>query len=105
MNEHPAVRAAAPRFALFDAHTDIPFPGGIHQTWFTQKWADGNLPIDTNTITDKFGLRVRLMVRGIRPVDADEDRFKLMKSGHAPTLTFYRNRVYASAIELPEAPR
>jgi putative CocE/NonD family hydrolase len=77
VNRHPAVKAAAPRFALFDAYTDIAFPGGVHQNWFTKKWAAGNVAIDTNTITDKFGPRVRMMVRGIRPVDADPDRSML----------------------------
>jgi uncharacterized protein len=32
-NAHPAVRAVAPRFALFDAYPDIAFPGGIHAAW------------------------------------------------------------------------
>jgi putative CocE/NonD family hydrolase len=74
VNNHPAAKAAAPRFSLFDAYTDIAFPGGIHLTWFTQKWAAGNLAIDTNTITDKFGPKVRMMVKGIKPVDEDKDR-------------------------------
>ncbi|UCD59316.1 MAG: CocE/NonD family hydrolase [Candidatus Hydrogenedentota bacterium] len=74
VNNHPAVKAAAPRFALFDVYTDIAFPGGIHLDWFTDKWAAGNLAIDTNTITDKFGPKVRMMVRGIKPVDQDRDR-------------------------------
>jgi putative CocE/NonD family hydrolase len=73
VNNHPAVKAAAPRFALFDAYTDIAFPGGIHLDWFTEKWAAGNRAIDTNTITDKFGWKVRMAVKGIRPVDADKD--------------------------------
>ena len=34
-NRHPAVRAIASHFALFDAYTDIAFPGGIHAAWFT----------------------------------------------------------------------
>jgi hypothetical protein len=72
-NDHPAVKAAAPRFSFFDAYTDIAFPGGIHLAWFTQKWAAGNHAIDTNTITDKFGPRVRMMVKGINPVDEDKD--------------------------------
>jgi putative CocE/NonD family hydrolase len=77
VNNHPAVKAAAPRFALFDAYTDIAFPGGVHLSWFTEKWAAGNLAIDTNTITDKFGLKVRMAVKGINPVDADKDRSML----------------------------
>ena len=76
-NNHPAVKAAAPRFALFDAYTDIAFPGGIHQSWFTEKWAAGNLAIDTNTIADKFGLKVKMMVKGVKPVDEDKDRSML----------------------------
>ncbi len=73
VNNHPAVKAVAPRFSLFDAYRDIAFPGGVHQTWFTKKWAAGNTAIDTNTITDKFGPKVRLMVKGIKPVDEDKD--------------------------------
>jgi len=72
-NGHPAVKAVAPRFSMADAYADLAFPGGIHQTWFTQKWAHGNEAIDTNTITGKFGLKVRMMVKGIKRVDEDED--------------------------------
>jgi putative CocE/NonD family hydrolase len=74
------VKAAAPRFALFDVYTDIAFPGGIHLTWFTEKWAAGNHAIDTNTITDKFGWKVRMAVKGIKPVDADRDRSMLREA-------------------------
>ncbi|MBI5115020.1 CocE/NonD family hydrolase [Candidatus Poribacteria bacterium] len=73
VNNHPAVKAVAPRFSFFDVYNDIGFPGGIHQTWFTETWAAGNHAIDTNTITAKYGPKVRMMVKGIKPVDDDKD--------------------------------
>lgn len=47
-NQHPAVRAIAPRCSLFDVYADIAFPGGVHQTWFTQSWTRLNQSLDAN---------------------------------------------------------
>jgi len=80
VNNHPAVKAVVPRYAMFDAYADLAYPGGIHQTRFTERWAAGNLAIDNDTITDKFGLMVRLMVKGIKPVDEDKDRSLLKEA-------------------------
>lgn len=72
VNNHPAVKAVAPRFALFDAYTDIAFPGGIHSHWFTKTWATFNSMLDRNAIHE-WGMLPALTVKGTRPVDADKD--------------------------------
>ncbi|RDH79059.1 CocE/NonD family hydrolase [Mycolicibacterium moriokaense] len=74
VNRHPAVLAAAPRFALFDAYTDIAFPGGIHATWFTESWGRYNDALDRNSPHEVAGWWVKLLVTGVQPTQADEDR-------------------------------
>jgi hypothetical protein len=76
VNNHPAVKAVAPRFALFDAYTDIAYPGGIHLAWFTETWAWVNRTLDRNAMKE-FGFMPWLSVRGTRPVDADKDHSML----------------------------
>jgi len=44
--EHPAVRAVAPLFSLYDAFADVAFPGGIQLAWFTAAWAAYNRALD-----------------------------------------------------------
>ena len=72
VNNHPAVKAVAPRFALFDTYTDIAFPGGIHSYWFTENWQKFNSMLDRNAIRE-WGILPALIVKGTRPVDADKD--------------------------------
>jgi putative CocE/NonD family hydrolase len=43
---HPALKALAPRFALFDVYADVAFPGGIHLSWFTENWGRFNALLD-----------------------------------------------------------
>jgi len=54
VNRHPAVRAIAPLFALFDAYTDIAFPGGAHLAWFTSRWQRFNALLDRNAPHEAF---------------------------------------------------
>lgn len=86
-NKHPAVKAAAPLFSLFDVYTDIAYPGGVHLTWFTEGWGKLNRQLDRNTIPDlayEFeGPLVGLILRGVRPVDADRDRSILAEATRA----------------------
>jgi uncharacterized protein len=74
VNQHPAVRAIAPRFALFDAYTDIAFPGGIHAEWFTENWGRYNDALDRNAPHRVAGWWVKLLVTGVQPVQGDHDR-------------------------------
>ena len=63
VNQHPAVRAIAPQFALFDAFEDVAFPGGIHLAWFTEAWARYNAALDRGAFGDAFAPVVRLIAR------------------------------------------
>lgn len=69
-NNHPAVKAAAPLFALYDVYTDVAFPGGIHLAWFTKIWEQGNNAMDRNRPQDALWF-ARLATTGVRPVDGD----------------------------------
>ena len=73
-NRHPAVRAVAPRFALFDAYPEVAFPGGIHAAWFTETWGRYNDALDRNAPYEVTGQWLKLLVTGVRPVDGDRDR-------------------------------
>lgn len=76
-NQHPAVKAVAPRFSLYDPFSDIGFPGGIQHNWFTRGWHDYNSHLDGNdlpdTLKERIGFLGRMMVEGVRPVDGDDD--------------------------------
>lgn len=74
LNQHPAVKAIAPRFSLFDAYTDIAFPGGIHAEWFTRTWGRYNEALDRNAPHEVAGWWVKLLVTGVQPVQEDHDR-------------------------------
>jgi len=71
VNRHPAVKAVAPRFSLFDVYTDIAFPGGVQLAWFTGNWARLNRALDSNRLPDDVPWYARLAIKGVRPVDED----------------------------------
>ncbi|QUR67593.1 CocE/NonD family hydrolase [Mycobacterium spongiae] len=74
VNQHPAVEVIAPCFALFDAFTDIAFPGGIHATWFTETWGRYNEALDRNALHEVVGWWAKLPLTGVAPVQGDRDR-------------------------------
>jgi hypothetical protein len=76
VNNHPAVKAVAPLFSLYDVYTDIAYPGGIHLEWFTKTWEKGNDHLDSNTIGDLVWW-TPFFIWGVSPVDADRDRAML----------------------------
>ncbi len=71
VNGHPALRAAAPRFSLFDAYTDVPYPGGVPQSWFLPVWAEANAALDAGMLPAVAPWLGRLLVRGVRPASPD----------------------------------
>jgi putative CocE/NonD family hydrolase len=72
VNRHRAVKAVAPLFALFDAYTDIAFPGGVHLSWFTENWGRLNATLDRNMLPPEAE-KYKLFVTGVKPVDEDLD--------------------------------
>lgn len=67
---HPAVKAAAPMFSVFDVYADIAFPGGIHLAWFSRTWQRGNGIMDANQPQAHLWF-ARLFTRGVARVDGD----------------------------------
>lgn len=79
VNRHPAVKAVAPMFSGFDLYTEIAFPGGIHLNWFTHTWTSINHRLDRNVLP-AGGWLANLFVRGVRPVDGDNDTAQLTQA-------------------------
>lgn len=70
VNQHPAVRAIVPRFSLFDAYPDVAFPGGIHLSWFTERWRTFNQALDDNRLDRAFSLMIRHQAQALADVPA-----------------------------------
>ena len=97
VNEHPAVKASIPRFALFDVYPDIVMPGGVYSEWFTKTWDKVNLALDSNRPGDALGFLTEKAVYGVMPVDADKDHQLLYEAvaGHKDN---YRPHQLASQV-------
>lgn len=100
---HPALRACAPRCSLYDVYTDIAYPGGVHQDWFTGSWTRINQGLDCNHPERMVGeaiaqghpwwergarrrlleSAVRLFIREVRPVDGDRAALAAALADHA----------------------
>ncbi len=63
--QHPAVRAIAPRFALYDVYADVAFPGGLHSIYFTDAWESANVALDRNAPGEMIALIYALQARGM----------------------------------------
>ncbi len=63
-NQHPAVKAVAPRFSLFDVYADVAFPGGNHLFWFTENWGRANAALDRNRPEEFVATVLRLRTEG-----------------------------------------
>ncbi|MCC6796143.1 MAG: CocE/NonD family hydrolase [Candidatus Hydrogenedentes bacterium] len=74
---HPAIKAVAPEFSLFDSYTDVGFPGGIHLSEFTKIWSEGNAAIDKDEVRKKLHGMERLVLVGVKPVDDDKNKLTL----------------------------
>lgn len=96
-NRHPAVRAVAPRFALFDGYTDIGYPGGLHLSWFTETWGRFNDAIDRGALFAAFPAWVPIFISGPRPVDAlGEQGVRAAQQAHERNFD-----VHAAALATP----
>lgn len=61
---HPALKAVAPRFSLFDVYGEVAFPGGVHLSWFTENWGRFNRALDDNRLANALLLMLRTTARG-----------------------------------------
>ncbi len=60
---HPAVRAVAPLFSLYDVYADVAFPGGIQLAGFTERWAAYNAALDRDAFGEGMGGALYLLGR------------------------------------------
>lgn len=72
---HPAFKALALLFSVFDVYEDIALPGGVPFSWFTENWGYSNRQLDKNKIPLKNPL-LKLLVRGVLPVNGDRKALK-----------------------------
>jgi putative CocE/NonD family hydrolase len=77
---HPAVKAVIPMFNHPDAYTDIAFPGGVLNERFINDWGYFDRTLDRNVVPQEFGFWGRLIVKGVKPVDADTDHRHLQEA-------------------------
>ena len=73
VNQHPAVRAIAPRFACYDSFSDIGFPNGVFNRWFNKSWGESNRALDANRLAEVGGWYVDLITSGVSRVSSDQD--------------------------------
>jgi putative CocE/NonD family hydrolase len=97
-NRHPAVRAVAPRFSLFDGYTDIGYPGGVHLVWFTETWGRFNDAIDRGSLFAAFPAWVPVFISGPRPVDGPDGARGVAEAQAAHAANF---DVHAAALATP----
>lgn len=98
VNRRPAVKAVAPRFALWDAYEDIGYPGGVHLTWFTETWSRFNDAIDRGNLRAAFPWWVPLFISGPRPVDGPDGARAVAAAQRAHAANF---DVHAAALAAP----
>jgi putative CocE/NonD family hydrolase len=81
----PALTAIPPRFSLFDASTDVGWPGGVHLVWFTENWGKLDDALDRGHLQQAFAWWIPLFVAGPRPVDGPDGakRVTAAQAGHA----------------------
>lgn len=76
VNNHPAVKAVMPGHGLWDAYTDVAFPGGCFDTSFIQIWSFVGRNLDQNNSKPFKQLipMLWLLMKGVKPVDTDTDQ-------------------------------
>jgi putative CocE/NonD family hydrolase len=68
---HSAVKAIIPQNCLFDAYTDMAFPGGVPFSRFLRMWGPATAAMDRNDVGSMLGLVARAGYLGVRPVQGD----------------------------------
>jgi uncharacterized protein len=82
---HPAVKAVAPMFSLYDVYDDISLPGGVQLEYFTKNWGAANWALDNNKLPVKK-LLPRMAVKGVQPVKGQKKMIKEAVKQHQANL-------------------
>jgi putative CocE/NonD family hydrolase len=85
-NHHPAVKAAAIRYANFDAFTDVVCPGGVRNRGFLKTWSSFDHALDNGQLPQFIGERIgrmgKIAVRGVPAVDGRGSKKLLQQAIH-----------------------
>jgi putative CocE/NonD family hydrolase len=98
INNHSAIKAVMPGHGFWDPYTDVAYPGGVYDHAFMQLWSflGKNLDINNPKVFRQIMPEVWLFVKGVKPVDNDEQLKNLkevMKLHHS------NNYVYKHTID------
>jgi putative CocE/NonD family hydrolase len=82
---HPAIKAIAPMFSLYDVYDDIALPGGVKLQYFTTNWGAANKALDNNKLPIKDPL-AKMAVGGVQPVKGERKMIKEAVRQHQANL-------------------
>jgi putative CocE/NonD family hydrolase len=105
---HPAVRAIAPRFSLFDVYADVAFPGGIHLSWFTEQWSRFNRELDDNRLDLAFARMAEIQLGAVSTWERGPMTLGLLARTRGPRLqgvSAWALRRLASGVRRVDADR
>ena len=74
LRRHPAVKAVATQYALFDSYADAAFPGGLANRHIVEAWGEMLGALDANRPPPGVDLLTRLAWGGVKPVDGPDGR-------------------------------
>jgi uncharacterized protein len=77
---HPAVRALAARFSVWDVYADVAFPGGLFHEWFLRSWGGMNQSLDRHAMGEAFALLVQISARGLGAAQSRPTKRQLLES-------------------------
>lgn len=81
---HPAVKAVAPMFSLYDVYDDISLPGGVQLEYFSKNWGEANRKLDNNKLPIR-GI-AKLIVKGVQPVKGHRKMVNMAVKDHQANL-------------------
>ncbi len=86
LNQHPALKAVAPLYSVFDLYDDIALPGGVLIETFLEKYGRFCSSLDQNDL--RKGFLAKLLVKGVDPVDGPKSLYKAAFAEH--TCNYYQ---------------
>ena len=68
---HPALRAVAPLYSVFDVYEDVACPGGVQLSWFTKTWGAANDALDRDAVHEVIATALQNSYLGKSDYHAD----------------------------------
>lgn len=82
VNKHPALKASMPGHGVWDAYTDVAFPGGVFDHTFIQLWGFLGRNLDNNNVSMFRTVlpSAWLLMKGVKPIESDKDLTQLKEA-------------------------